>query len=201
MFKHEQYLKYYLDNYTDQIITDTLIPNTKPVIGYPRYEIIGIHKLTPEENDGKHNLYIDVVSKDGKRINEMIDWGWEGQTEAEKLRTKPVSLDKPSNEPAGDIVIFWGQKIFAKVYGKTSDEVYNIHTMLPDEAPGNTRGHHSYYVVWMLAENENPNPEPDPGSQNCEELRLENTKLKSELENAEEALDSIQEILNSWYDK
>ena len=93
-----------------------------------------------------------MIDSNGKRLNEEIEWGWEGQKPNQI--TRPVKLDKPINEPAGNISLDWGQVVWARVKGKSSDKVIGITTNLPDEGPEhwNTIGHFSYFVVWMYYE-------------------------------------------------
>lgn len=126
----------------------------------PHYQLIGIYHLTGDENRSKHNLYMDVVDINGHCIGEKIEWGWEGQKPTQQ--PNPVILDKPPNEPAGNIVIFWGQKIWARVLGKPSDTIVDVHSMLPDEDVWNTLGHHSFYCVWLWNKDGTAPPPIDP---------------------------------------
>lgn len=160
------------------------------------FAIIGIHKLTPDENVGKHNLFMEVLDENGKRIHDsVIRWGWEGQKVSEVAR--PVILDKPNNEPAGNIPIWGTQTIWAEVshLNYPSDRVSNIHTRLPDEGQGNTYGHYSYLVVWMLVDEEIDDIPDDPDDEEVNEiikkLTKENTELKSKLSQIKELVNDI----------
>ena len=184
----QAYIKKFRDLYQLGLISNNSVLRlvTPPPPLVPSYRIIGIHKLTPQENAGNHNLYIDVLDKDGNRANEKIKWGWLGQKPNEK--PNPVTLDKPDNEPAGNIVIWGNQIIWAEVLNKPSDGVVNVNTQLADEGPGNTYGHFSYYVVWMWVEN-NTEPEPTPDPDDCK-------PIQEKLDKANKQLDDIRKILN-----
>lgn len=134
------------------------------------YRVVAVYKLSPQENAGKHNLYIDVIDKlTGRRMKEVpIIWGWEGQRPDQIIT--PLKLDKPDNEPMGSLPIWANQKIWAEPANRQADEVFNIHTMYLDEGPGNTWGHHSWYVVWLYDTKPETPPElptpptpPSPG--------------------------------------
>ena len=157
MFNHRIYLAKFLEDYKKGSFTNDSVARVDRVIDR-HYQIIGVHHLTGEENRSKRNLFMDVVDTDGKRRNERIEWGWEGQKPSE--HPNPVTLDKPAGEPAGNISIDFGQKIWARVLGESSDKVYNVTTQLSDEGQWNTLGHHSYYVVWLRVEGTVP-PVPD----------------------------------------
>ncbi len=129
--------------------------------GEQYWRIIGVHHLLPRENFSKHNLYIEILDEEGRRVNNPIGWAgwtWEGRQSHE--RADPVSLDKPDFEPAGNIGMFFGQKVACWIKGQSrdgndkTDKVENIHTAHPDEPlPDgsllNTLGHHSFYVVFQ----------------------------------------------------
>lgn len=194
MFNHKKYLQKFVSEYDGMTFRDTPEPILVVTNASPRFEIIGIHKLTPSENVGKHNLFIDVVDKDGKIMKDVkIAWGWEGQRPGEV--TRPLVLDKPESEPSGNLVIWSNQKIWAMVLDKPSDKVYNVHTQLPDEGSGNTYGHHSYYIVWMLVDDVAEVPE---SNQEVEELKLEVKRLRAELDKATDILESIDDLLGEW---
>jgi hypothetical protein len=122
------------------------------------WKAIGVHHLSPEENQTGHNVYLEALDEDGQRVSDVeVVWTWEGNAETYK-----VSLDKPANEPAGNIVMHWDQRVALWVSTGFSDEVVNLHIMHPDEAPGNTRGHHSFYVVFQRVDDEPDTPDTEP---------------------------------------
>lgn len=139
------------------------------------YRFIGVHHLTPPENVGKHNIFITVLRWDQQRERPFyVGWTWEGRRPSEAA--PPVNLDKPNNEPAGNISVGGGQIVRLWPLGRTPesnvirDEVFNLHTLHPDE-PGprgenwNSVGHHSFYCLFkeeIGPPNPNPDPEPEP---------------------------------------
>lgn len=153
MFNHQQYLHKFLADYNAGQFHNNSAAQIERFPGNEaHYHLIGIHHLTPEENRSKHNLYLDVIDPSGKRLPERIEWGWSGQRQNETAN--PVLLDKPANEPSGNISIGGFQIVWAKVLGKPSDRIWGVTTGLPDEGPNqwNTWGHHSYYCVFMWTE-------------------------------------------------
>ncbi|MCB0123290.1 MAG: hypothetical protein KDE58_13640, partial [Caldilineaceae bacterium] len=65
----------------------------------------------------------------------------------------PKRLDKPANEPAADIPIEKTMTVTLWLEGDgPSDQVQGLHTRHDDEEEGNTRGHHSYYIVFQRGE-------------------------------------------------
>jgi hypothetical protein len=112
------------------------------------YKCIGVHHLLPEENTGKHSVFLEVLDEAGQRVNgALIGWDWEGRRPTEQA--PPVRLDKPPREPGADIAMHGGQKVSVWVTGARSDRVENLHTYHPDQGSGNTIGHHSFYVVFQ----------------------------------------------------
>jgi hypothetical protein len=129
--------------------------------GETYWRLVGVHHLLPDENVSKHNIYIEALDEQGKRIRNPIAWaGWTWEGRRPNERADPVPLDKPDNETAGDIAIHFGQKasVWIKGLGRDandkSDRVENLHTAHPDEPlPDgrllNTLGHHSFYLVFQ----------------------------------------------------
>lgn len=112
------------------------------------WRCIGIYHLKPEENNGRHNVFVEVLDEGGNRTRApQIAWTWwlDAPTQYRKL-------DKPDSEPAADIPIDSGATITLRVdgLGIPSDSVGNLHTRWADEGSGNSWGHHSYYVVFQL---------------------------------------------------
>jgi hypothetical protein len=115
---------------------------------------VGIWHLTPEENGGNHNVYVDVldVAKQPLPPDRLADkrlcFTWDGRRTDEP--TPPVKFEKNPPEPAANLPIWLGQKmaIWIESDRPVSNIVSNLHTDLPDQPLGNSRGHHSYYVVF-----------------------------------------------------
>lgn len=107
----------------------------------PAYQVIGVHHLTGAENNGNHNLYVDVLTEDGgpdPGANVLIrnqggDW-------------RPLE-NGPRGIPLWDTPLFKDDKVDVTL--ADSDIVTGISTAHPDEDEGNTLYHHSFYVVFQ----------------------------------------------------
>ena len=145
--------------------------------GQTYWEVLGVYHLLPQENSGNHHVYFEVLNESGARIQNPIAWAgftWEGRRPEEPA--PPIALDKPSNEAAGNLAMFSGQKVSVWIRGLSpdasdpSDRVENLHILHPDErgpdgSLGNSIGHHSFYVVFQRArKTDAPAPPPDEGA-------------------------------------
>lgn len=128
------------------------------------WKIIGIHHLSPEENQSRHNAFVEVLDENGQRCkdpNLRVGWSWAGRSNDQQA--PPAPLDKPDNEPAGDVPIEKGMEleIWIEGDGSPSDRASKLSTHHADE-PGpngelwNTMGHHSFYVVFQRMRNAGP---------------------------------------------
>lgn len=128
--------------------------------GVTYWKVVSVRHLSPDENRGRHNIYVDAVDEAGQRVrdaNLRIHYTWEGRREDEPADPKP--LDKPDNEPAGNLDVYKGQIITVWLAddGLSSDRVAGLHTDHDDEPAsdggnGNTRFHHSFYVRFQRAQ-------------------------------------------------
>ncbi|MBX3050001.1 MAG: carboxypeptidase regulatory-like domain-containing protein [Caldilineaceae bacterium] len=107
-----------------------------------------VHHLSPQENNGRHHIYIDAVKADGTRaFNTQAHITWEGGEHT-------ATLDKPLNEPAANFPMFKWQKCTVEMQGMPSDKVHGISSSHPDEPnpdgtqSGNTLFHHSFLVIF-----------------------------------------------------
>jgi hypothetical protein len=162
------------------------------------WRVIGVHHLTPEENQRNHHVYVEALDETGNRLrapDPWVGWTWEGRKPNEEARPQP--LDKGENEPAGNLAMEKRQKLMVWIAGLAqnatdkSDRVSNLHTYHDDEkaADGqllNLRGHHSFYVVFQRAKkaDDQPRPssakfwaEPDPNGEEVT-LKWETTGVK-----------------------
>ena len=118
------------------------------------FEIALLHHLTPDENEGSRNIYVDIVDSDGHLLRGLplrIGWTWEGRGADEAA--PPYLLDKPANEPAGNVPLYMDVK--AAIWLQTADghqvseRVEWLSPKLQDLATGgNTMGHNSYYIIF-----------------------------------------------------
>ena len=110
--------------------------------------------LEPQENGGDHHIYHDVFREDGRELRGStgvrVAWTWNGRRADEPA--PPSSLEKPKPEHMANIPVNKGQIVSAWVdgFGYPSDVVMNLHTDHPDEGNGNSRYHHSFFIVWQL---------------------------------------------------
>lgn len=156
----------------------------------PLWRAIGVHHLTPDENRGLHNIYVDVIKADGSRVGGIpVAYDWIGRHPDQEAR--PVPLDKPDDEPGCNIPIWPHQIISVWIAGATASEtVTGFSTAHPDENKGNSRGHHSFLVVFLASEDTGLEPILPIWTQ----LELEG--LSYELTNAANAIGNAQAVVN-----
>ena len=147
----------------------------------PAWRCIGVFKLAPQENRGRHNCFVDVLDELGNRTRQpVINWTWYMDAP-----TQTVRLDKPDNEPAADIPVEKSYTVTLRVNGDglPSDNVGGIHTRHADEGEGNSWGHHSFYVVFQRQQGNIITPPVDPvgppPSGDVAALRAENLALRN----------------------
>jgi hypothetical protein len=147
----------------------------------PAWRCIGVFKLAPQENKSRRNVFFDVLDELGNRTRQpVINWTWYMDAP-----TQTVRLDKPDNEPAGDIPVEKSYTVTLRVNGDglPSDSVGGIHTRHADEGEGNSWGHHSFYVVFQRQQGNIIAPPIDPvgppPSGDVAALRAENLALRN----------------------
>ena len=114
----------------------------------PAWRVTNVHHLTPAENKGKHNVYVDAFDETGQRVSGVELWWGDSSGAMGKM-----NMDKPSGEPMCNIPIWRGQMIYVSM-GDDSDSVVGLHSMHGDElGPNgeiwNSQGHHSFYVCFQ----------------------------------------------------
>jgi hypothetical protein len=125
------------------------------------WRVIGVHHLLPTENQGDHTILIEALDEAGNRIRQgkaFAAFTWEGRQDGPDAR----ALDKVDSDPMGcDFPMglngthsVW-MRGWAQSSNDPSDRVEKLHTRHKDEpfgvpAPGNTTGHHSFYVLFQL---------------------------------------------------
>jgi|GEM_PF-1069166 len=170
-FNHQQYNTTYLLNAREnnEPMNETAqkygvrIVEADVAEGETYWKVIGVHHLLPRENFSKHNVYVEALDENGRRVSNPIAWaGWTWQGRRSDERADPLPLDKPAFEAAGNVAMHFGQNVSIWIKGLSrdandkSDRVENLHTAHPDEPlPDgsllNTLGHHSFYVVFQRA--------------------------------------------------
>lgn len=138
-----------------------ILPVDEPAA--PQYRVAGVRHLNPEENGGNHHAYIDVIDTDGLRLwNTMVGVHQHG------VGQFFARLDKPAHEPGCNHVLnlnVANNTVFVSEAGYQSERVTGLKSDHPDEGPGNTRGHHSFYVVFVRLDRPleiTPPTEPEP---------------------------------------
>ena len=126
--------------------------------GGPHWSVIGVHHLTGPENGGKHNIYCDALDEDGLRIQGSHLIATKGD-----LPSFLVKIDKPPQEPGTNFPMFKHDVATVAVHRPDetplpSEKVINLHTGHPDEEPGNTLFHHSFFVVFQKTSGAAPPP-------------------------------------------
>lgn len=125
-------------------------PETSPAW---RAEIV--RHLTPPENRGKRNLFVDVVDEYGHRVfDNRLRIAWLTYADDKIADLTPLDKsDSPIELGDGNVDLYTSQTLTAWITGDglASDRVVGIHTRHPDEPPVNgellnTYGHHSFYI-------------------------------------------------------
>ncbi len=163
-FDHTLYQRRYGASFaqTGQVLNDAsgygvAVVEAPAAAGAPIWKAIGVHHLTPDENRGQHNAFIDILDENGQPLrdpNLRAGWSWEGRQPGEDAPLQP--LDKRLNEPAGNVPLFKGAllEVWISDPAAPSDHVTRLSTDHPDEPTPdgdifNSIGHHSYYVVFQ----------------------------------------------------
>ncbi len=159
--------------YRDQIKPDLPTVLDVPGVSYSAvgmtYQVALIAHLPGNLNGGGHAAYVDVLGDDGQPLSNpplKIGWTWEGRRDEE--HADPVALDKgPLDPSAGNVVIYKGMVMALWLQGgdrMVSDVVSGLQTAMPDADPatGNSRFHHSFYVVFRKRGTVVQPPPPQP---------------------------------------
>lgn len=129
------------------------------------YEVALAHHLSASENEGGRGVYVDLVDAEGHLLRGLplrIGWTWEGRRADEAAPS--YAMDKPANEPAGNVPLFMDAKTavwLETVDGRpVSERVQWLSSKIQDGVTGNTMGHNSFYIIFR---ERNPNAKPvDP---------------------------------------
>lgn len=170
--------------------------------------------LAPDENRGRHNVFVDVVDKNGGRIRDdrlRIGWTWEGKRPNEAAPPKP--LDKPDYDDGhGNVDIYAAQTLSIWIHGDglDSDIVSGIHTRHPDE-PGpngekwNSYGHHSFYIRFVRVDGIIQPPPIDPDdpdlaalSKRIDALSAIVQQQERDIANLEADILALRTLLRQW---
>lgn len=127
--------------------------------GETYWRLIRVRHLTPDENQGRHHIFLDALDEAGARAfgaQARVTWPGGNQT---------ITVEKPVGEPGANFPMWKWQICAVEMLGLPSDRVENLHTGHPDEPPGlgNTLFHHSFEVLYQRAvSSAEPLPPPPP---------------------------------------
>ena len=110
--------------------------NITPTSAIDRWRCVHVHRLLVGENQGNHNVYIDVIDETGQRIahpNVTVSFGWTGST------TQTTVFEKPEWEPGANFMLTATENAWCAISGES-----DIVNELLGEA-----GHTSYYIVFQ----------------------------------------------------
>lgn len=99
------------------------------------WRCVHVEKLSDEDNQGNHCVYVDVIDKTGQRIakpNVKLDYGWGGIT-------LDTAFEKPAWEPGANFTMSAGMNAWCSI--GNGDIVQGLR---------GEHGHTSYYVVFQL---------------------------------------------------
>ncbi len=127
------------------------VEEAHPAAGTLYWQVRRVHHLTPEENRGRHHIFIEAWKPDGTRaFGSRARVTWEGGEQV-------VPVDKPLTEPGANFPMWKWQVCSVEMLDLPSDKVHNLRTDHPDEpnpdgtTSGNTLFHHSFLVEFQQA--------------------------------------------------
>lgn len=141
--------------FNDAVAYGADIQEAEVADGEQYWRVIGIHHLLPKENEGDHTILVEALDEQGNRIRQGKLHA-ASTFENNQHPPKVSALDKSDMDPMGcDFPMFKDATYSVWIKGAhrdandPSDRVEKLHTRHRDEAPGNTIGHHSFYVVFQ----------------------------------------------------
>ena len=109
--------------------------------GVEYWKVTRVHHLSPEENHGRHHVFLDAVDEAGNRLfGSCALIRWDGGSER-------IVIDKPLGEPGTNFPLWKWQICSVEMLDLLSDRVENLRTDHPDEDSGNSLFHHSFSVT------------------------------------------------------
>ena len=118
--------------------------------GQAYWKVIRVHHLTPEENNGRHHIFLDAIDERDERLyGTLFTILWDGGSDT-------VIIEKEPPEPGANFPMWKWQVCSVEGVGAPSDRVINLRTDHPDEAPGNTLFHHSFAITYLRTIAEEP---------------------------------------------
>jgi hypothetical protein len=128
---------------------DVAVEEARVAPGAEYWRAIRIYHLAPHENNGRHHIFLDALSPEGRRVrNSEAQITWEGGQQT-------VVLDKPDNEPGANFPMWKWQICSVRMLGLPSDAIHGLRTNHADEpnadgsTSGNTLFHHSFLIEFQ----------------------------------------------------
>ena len=148
MFDFEDWIEKFQERYSKTGIAynDAIDYGVVIQLSSSNWKVIGIHHLLPHENNGNHNVFVEVLCKQNDReAFKAIHWTWEGRQNHEAA-PDVFAGQKPLNELV-DIPLNFG--MIVSVWPHLGEKVLGLSSDHPDEATGNTIGHHSFFISFL----------------------------------------------------
>lgn len=132
------------------------------------WHAVKVHHLTPEQNQSRNELILDLLDQSGDRV-----FGGRLRITAGD-ETREVTVEQPPDEAGPTLPLERDKRYTVQALGLpgeslTSDTVVGIRTDHPDEAPGNELFRHSFAVTFQRATAGAEQPAtPTPGEESDE---------------------------------
>lgn len=111
--------------------------------GEPYWKAVRVHHLTPEENQGRHHLFIEVLDEHGHRV---VDARVRITSEAGEKIVRVIGDD---HQAAVTFPMDKWDIYDVEVLGLPSDRVVGLTAAHPEEGKGNPAFRHSFLIVWQ----------------------------------------------------
>lgn len=143
-------------------ITNVLDVQTIPCMATDSFywQVLGVHLLTPSENNGNLNIYVDTLNVDGtlERQRKIYLTRQNGDNQT----PQSFVCDKGSGEPGGNTHLNKDDNVTVWVADRyPSERVTGLNTRFDfNLGSGATWGHQSFYVIFQLTEGKPTIPPP-----------------------------------------
>ncbi len=111
--------------------------------GQAYWRVVRVHHLTPEENRGRHHIFVEVLDEAGHRVT---DARVRFLSEAGE---RVVGVQPDPRRPAVAFPMDRWQVYDVEMEGLPSDRVIGLTAAHPEEAAGNPQFRHSFLLVWQ----------------------------------------------------
>ena len=121
------------------------VPEEERPQGY--WDCLGVHHLTPDENNGQRRVFVEVLGADWERAAATVAWASENQYGDARM-----GMMRTCMRPAAAAAVIWpDERTVVSVWmnGGLSDMVRYLHANHPDDGLGNERGFQSFFVVFV----------------------------------------------------